>query len=462
MIFDHTTDPLRVWQYAERYLGVGTRGYSSFSGHLDISERHHPQLGADRFTVATFRVPYERGGFLGNAVESTIAKLYRGGEAFLLPVHPDTLAHPGLGGRDALRERGPDLTVVPSANARTVFVERIGGEPVEPHFVKLHYPRRLSRFTRRLRRPIISVQLWVAEELLAIGLPVLPEVAAGVLGDDPEEAWGFLLREACLRSGPPAGPRGPLRSVGPEGPGGSVGPVAWGSPMDPVGLGGPGGADGLAGLAGGPAFGADPPPYTVPLFALYGQDFRRPGDPVLMAQLIARSGEDPAGWLARRVVAPMVGLWVQAVSRTGCVPEPHGQNTLFAFAADARRTAILYRDCGIYIDPQVRRDRGLDRELPPVNVISRDIHQPRERVFSLTYDSFMGHHALGRLAQVAAGTLGVDPAELRRAAREAFAAYGGAAVPLPGSVYYYEDRLNPDGGWDLVDTGERPAWRAGR
>src|SRR5215475_705806 len=81
---------------------------------------------------------------------------------------------------DLQHEPGPTLTVVPSANVRTVFVVRHGSSPVVPHFVKLHYPRRLSRFTRRLRRPIISVQLWVAAELLRVGTPVLPEVGAGV------------------------------------------------------------------------------------------------------------------------------------------------------------------------------------------------------------------------------------------------------------------------------------------
>src|SRR5690606_15434663 len=207
-------------------------------------------------------------------------------------------------------------------------VEQIGGQPVEPHFVKLHYPRRLSRFTRRLRLPIISVQLWVAEELTAAGLPVLPEVAGGVLGADPAEAWGFLIREARPRGSGAAAAR-----------------------------------------------------FAVPLVALSGQDVRQPGDPPLMAQLAARSGEDPGAWLAERVVVPMVRLWLHAVSATGCVPEPHGQNTLFAFDPDGRRTAILYRDCGIYVDPATRAELGMTRALPPVNVISRDVRQPREHVF---------------------------------------------------------------------------------
>src|SRR5690606_10929210 len=233
----------------------------------------------------------------------------------------------------------------------------------------------------------------------------------------PAEAWVFLIREPRPRAH--ASGRDPART--------SV-PAASGTPR-----------------------------FTVPLFALYGRDVREPGDPPLMAQLIARSGEDPAGWLARRVVAPMVRLWLHAVTTTGCVPEPHGQNTLVAFDPDGRRTAIVYRDCGVYVDPAIRAERGLTRGLPPVNVISRDVRQPRERVFSLTYDSFMGHHALDRLAQVAADTLDVDPERLRQAARETFAA--GPEVTLPPTVHYYEDRLHGNGRGNLVDTGEPPARR---
>ena len=99
---------------------------------------------------------------------------------------------------------GPAITVVPSANVRTVFVTAIDGGRVEPHFLKLHYPRRLSRFTRRLRRPIIGLQLWVADELARIGAPVLPEVAGGVLGDDARQAWGYLVREWPAGSATPA------------------------------------------------------------------------------------------------------------------------------------------------------------------------------------------------------------------------------------------------------------------
>src|SRR5690606_11084008 len=267
-------DPATTWRYAERYLGGGTRTYSPYAGDLEISPEYHPQRGAERLTVPTFRVP--AGGWLTNSIASPLPELYRDGDTTLLPVHPAALRVPDLYRRADLTAAGPPLEVVRSGNARTVFVERLDGQAVPPPFVKLHYPRRLSRFTRRLRRPVIELQLWVADELFRAGTPFLPEVAGGVLGEDPEQAWGFVIREAQVRVGRPL-------------------------------------------------------PYTVPVFALYGVDVRAPHHPTLLEQLLRRSGEDAEGWVARRLIEPMITLWCETVLRTGCALEPHGQNALFQF-----------------------------------------------------------------------------------------------------------------------------------
>jgi hypothetical protein len=400
---DH--DPATTWQYAERYLGSGTRTYSRFAADLEIATEFHPQYGAPRFTVPTFRVPLGDGGWLTNRIASALPALYRDGEdAMHLPVHPETLQVPDLYRAEVLRAvaPGPPLSVVPSANARTVFVERSGGRSVVPHFLKLHYPRRLSRFTRRLRQPVIELQLWVADELARIGAPFLPEVAGGVIGDDPAQAWGFLIREAVV--------------------------------------------PGSASL-----------PYTVPLFALYGRDLRATADPTLLEQLVVESGEKAEEWVTRRLLEPIIALWCDVLLRTGCAIEPHGQNALFQFTGDGRTTRIAYRDCAVYVDPELRSRQGLTGSLPPRNVISRDVRRPRAHVLSLVYDCFLGSHALAYVARLAEDRFGVHPDSLHRAARDAFAAP--ARELLPATVHYYDDRLHPDGGWELVDTGAAPQWR---
>jgi hypothetical protein len=402
VLLRNVTDPVACWQYAERYLGVGTRTYSSFAGDLDIDPAYHPQLGRRSFTLPSFAVPDTAGEYRTNAVPSPLHPLYRRGESFVLPVHPDALSAVG----PVEYPPGPVLEVVPSANARTVFVERIDGVPVPPHFVKLHYPKRLSRFTRKLRRPVIELQLWVADELVRAGLPVLPEVGGGYV--EPG-GWGFLVRSATFSGSGAAGP--------------------------------PGGR------------------YTVPLFALYGHDYHAPGDPTLLEQLVMAAGEPPARYVAERIVEPMVRLWVRGVRRTGCPLETHGQNTLFSFSPDGTETRIGYRDSAVYVDAPLRASLGLTRALPPANVIPRDVPMAPEEVFSLTYDSFMGHHALDYVAALAAARFGVSEHRLHEAARAAFADESGGRIALPATTFYYDDTLHDDGDWKLVDTGVAPTWR---
>jgi siderophore synthetase component len=196
----------------------------------------------------------------------------------------------------------------------------------------------------------------------------------------------------------------------------------------------------------------------VPLFALYGRDVRAPGDPTLLEQLVERSGEDPEHWVARRLIEPLVSLWCDVLLRTGCAVELHGQNALLRFSLDPPDTRVAMRDCAIYVDPALRGELGL-AGLPPRNVISRDVDKPREQVFSMVYDAFLGSHTLSYLARLLGDRFGVDPAGLQRHARKVLAGWPGVAGLLPPTVYYYADRLPDDGRWELVDTGQPPLWR---
>jgi hypothetical protein len=411
MILDEVSTDIDIWPYAERFLGQGTRTYSQYSADMQVADAFHPQRGRPTFDLPTFWIPDDAGSYLTNGIDSHLHATYRVGERFMLPVHPQTLATFDREALAALRrhEPGPAVTVIASANVRTVFVTRIEGRPVERHFLKLHYPLRLSRFTRRLRRPIIGLQLWVADELSRIGVPFLPEVGGGVFGHDTREAWGYLLREREVR-------------------------------------------------------GQKTPRHTVPLFALYGTDVRSPKDPTLVEQLMVRSGQAPARFLIDRIVRPIVRLWLRAATQVGCALEMHGQNALFGFSDDLSddiaSTSIMYRDCGVYVDPVIRAARGLPGGLPPVNVIGRDVGWPSEEIFSLAYDSFLGHHALGSLARVAADVFGVRETALQDAARAEFHRYGEEASSLLApTVHYYDDHIYGDGDWKLLDTGATPVWR---
>ncbi|MGW7052968.1 ferric iron reductase [Streptomyces sp. NPDC054887] len=404
MRLEDLDDPVRVWHYAERYLGEGTRAYSRFANDADVSAACHPQRGAGSFTLPSFLVPDGHGELLTNDIVSTLPAFYHATGHLVLPVHPDTLSFEGLAGRTELLgcEAGPRLEVVPLANTRTVSVLAVGGQPAGGHLLKLHYPRRLSRFTRQQRREELELQLWVAEQLAVAGVPLLTDVCAGVFGSG-SEAWGFVVREP-------------------------------------------------------PVLSATPERFTVPLFALYGQDLHAPGDRSLLEQLVAAAGEAAGDYITERIVRPMVRLWTRTLLATGCALELHGQNTLVSFTRNGRSLEILYRDCEIHTDPQIRNRKGLPGPLPPASVISRDVPFAAAVVFSLTYDSFMGH-ALDHLAALAHERLGVTPADLHEAARHTFRNSGMEEGLLPPTVHYYGDAFYTGDHFQLVDTGHPPRWR---
>ncbi|MEU5757105.1 IucA/IucC family C-terminal-domain containing protein [Streptomyces sp. NPDC047829] len=278
----------------------------------------------------------------------------------------------------------------------------MGGKPATPHLLKLHYPRRLSR---QQHREELELQLWVAEQLTAADVPLLVDVCAGLLGSG-NGAWGFLIREP-------------------------------------------------------PALSAAPDRFTVPLFALYGQDLHAPHDRSLLEQLVAAAGEPAGDYLTERVVAPMIRLWAHALLATGCALELHGQNTLVSFTRDGRNVELLYPDCEIHTDPALRARQGLHGHLPPASVITRDVPFSAGAVFSLTYDGFMGC-AKDQLAALAHEQLGVAPGALYEAAGHTFRTTGMEEDLLPPTVHYYGDATYAGDHFHLVDTGRPPRWRATR
>jgi hypothetical protein len=395
--------------YAERYLGGGTRTYSSFSDFIDVSPACHPQSGSDTFPLQTFWIEGDSGLWLKSRLTFDHIHHYYDGRRFLLPVHPDALSCDALLYRNILQAAapGPLMRVSPAANVRTVFVHSMGDRPVAPHWLKLHYPRRLSRFTRRLRQRIIELELWVSDELHRVSVPTLAEVAGGVIGADPAERWGFLLREAT--------PRHEALPPGSE---------------------------------------------FFPCFALYGTDHFEPARPPLLAQLIERSGEPAEAFLIKRILEPLITMWIKALRSAGLILETHGQNTLFAYHQPSGRSAVIYRDCALYVVPELRRREGLPLDYPAKNILGLDVEHPAPQMLSLVYDRFMGNHFLAYVARIAEERFHLPADRLKQAAREIFrASIGDLASLFPAREYYYSDRLLPNNKWELVDTGRDPAWR---
>ncbi len=95
--------------------------------------------------------------------------------------------------------RAEPIRVVPTASTRTVLtteVTEITGN-VPAHFIKLHYPRRISRFNRRLRRKNIRNSIEATKDVAHVKLErfaYLPDTLGFTYGNGGNP-WGFLLRE---------------------------------------------------------------------------------------------------------------------------------------------------------------------------------------------------------------------------------------------------------------------------
>jgi hypothetical protein len=400
MLFQKSANPLQVWQYAERYLCAGSRQYSSFSHETSVTPNYQPCGATPSYFLCSFWLENVLGEYHVNVPGSDLHELYGEPGRFIFLVHPDVLSMSDVHLRRYLDrcKPGPTVEVIPSASSRTVFVEKINGKRVRAHFVKLHYPRRISRFSRPLYISDLRLQFWVTNRLAKTGIPILPDVGGGMLGSDPDLGWGYMVRDI------------PEATVGPR-------------------------------------------TFTFPLFSLYGRDIHAPNDPTLLEQLLV--GRDAFGAIVE-LITGIISLYIKAVLEGGCLVEPHGQNILVKFSADDNSWTVLYRDGGIYVDGSRLSDLT---NRPSDDVIGRDTDLAIDQVLSLTYDSFLGHHALSYLNRAASESIGISENALREEAKRIFHELGGSQLNLPPSIFYFDDKLYDGEEFTLIDTRMKPTWR---
>jgi hypothetical protein len=404
MILRATDDPAVAWEEAERYVTGGSRTYSPFSQILEVDRAYHPEYGDSSFALESFWIQGGSGVYRKGNLPSRLHDIYHRDDRFLFVVHPQIAAMPDLFARDILQssQRGPRVEVIPSANARTVFVKRIGQEDVPPHFLKLHFPRRISRFLRTLELRDIDHQLWTTSRLHQCGICVLPDVGGAVVGMQNHKRWGFLLRESV--------------------------PVNCTTRFR----------------------------FTLPLFALYSSDVRNPHEPLLLRQLLEGAAFGGAE-LLESIVRGLVGNWISALSNAGCFLESHGQNSLLLFSLPLENCTIAYRDTDVYVDASNLAPPTCG--LPLAKGIGKDKELPREQLMSLTYDTFLGHHLLSYLGRAAADSLGLKQSYLSDMTRSVFKEFGGRSLHLPGTTYRLANKLTSNSTIRLVNTSEKPEWR---
>jgi len=300
--------------------------------------------------------------------------------------------------------RGESIQVAATASTRTVFaIPRAGDVP--PHFIKLHLPRNISRFNRRLRRKNICNSVAVTRDLAHFQFDkfaYLPDVLGFTFGEE-DIAWGFLVREAAPR---------PFR--------------------------------GTARL--------------IPCFALYGRDLRNPADPPILVQLIERLGADPESFVTEQIMVPIVECWARVVRERGILLESHVQNTLLELDEDFRPARIVHRDFDVWVDPEIRKRAGLDS---PFWRVGLDSGRSTEQHYSLVYDHFIGREFFAYLAAVVRRYCSVDEASIRRRVKEvlhrSFPEY--ESVFPRHTTFYFSNEPDREGEMTLVDAHQQPEWR---
>lgn len=393
--------------YLERYVNAGTRTYSAVAAVNEVRLRFQPGSRELCFLLPEFVVPRGEVHVFEDAPPPSLRSRYVGKTECWFPVHPEIVNDPGVPYLSDIQAHPSrrTLCVSPMASTRTVYA--FGDSNIPAHYLKLHLPRQISRFYRFMRYVTVEFCVAISEDLRNLAherFAYLPESLAMAVGDRAN-GWGVVVRETEPR--PKAG---------------------------------------------------DQRAY-IPFFALYGKDVRHPTDPSLLAQLIEAGRADAVEYAYTHLIEPLITTWCHAVRQRGIVFSAHAENVLLEIDAELQPTRIVHRDLDVDVDPLIRGRRGIQTDFHK-NRIDIDVKASRAAVYSLNYDSFMGHHLFDYLARKLQQVYACDPEALRAMARASFhRSFPEAGEFFPETVHYYENRIGRGNPIPLIDTGKKPAWR---
>jgi len=392
--------------YMERYVDEGTRTYSPFAAKSEAAPEYQPRSGRPSFELITVFAPQSQVSIFQADPQRNLLEFYVSSERVRFLIHPEIWASSGIDNLDELHalRRGEPLQVAPTASTRTVLTTETPAN-VPRHFVKLHYPRRISRFSRRLRRINIRNSVEATHDLAHVRFDkfaYLPDSLGFTYGDGGNP-WGFLVREGTPR---------PFRGAR----------------------------------------------LLVPYFALYGGDLHNPEDRPLLVQMIERLGAEPQSFVIDEIMIPVLDCWAKVVRERGILLESHAQNLLLEIDSDFRPRRVVHRDFDVWSDAEARKQAGL--EVLDAS-FGTDTPYPREQHYSLVYDHFIGRELFDYLLGVLTRYYSAKEYVVRGRVAEAFHRnFPDADDFLPGdTTYYFSNELLPGNEFKLVDTKRAPEWR---
>src|SRR5207302_1554852 len=112
--------------------------------------------------------------------------------------------------------------------------------------------------------------------------------------------------------------------------------------------------------------------------------------------------------------------------------------------AALRPCRVVHRDFDVWVDPEVRSAAGLETPFQR-SQIGADAAHPREQMYSLVYDSFVGMELFDYLLRVLEQFYRVDGRVVQRRVREAFQRHFPEADRIfpAGTTFYFSDETLP-------------------
>ena len=397
--------------YLERYRNEGTRTYSAHAGYTEAQQSYRPDSENTTFTLPVYELPRDQMRVFTANPPAELNHTYLSSDTVLLCIHPQVLQQQpdDIYVKQTLSigtARG-GITVSPSSSTRTLYVH----DTQNPHALKVHFPFRISRYHRRMRKEVVEQAIVVSLELeqgvgqlddrFAFLREVIGVVHKNLQPDSPRgENWGYLIRDLL------------------------------------------------------PFPAADADCSLIPGFSLYGTDFFDPTTPPLLFELMAN--KDPKEFVVGEIMIPIIRHWVGCFQRFGYLLEPHGQNVLLEVDPDLKITRFVHRDLSIGIDMRRRRELGLpDENLNNYNRMENDVFH------SIVYDKFMGGHFFDRIVALCRQKYPkLTKEDFCRPCREEF----GRIFPdhqkyFPKTIQYFSEERDRFGKPLYQDTGRAPEWR---
>ncbi len=366
-----------------------------------MAEKYRPQSKNSYFSVPTYWIDAELPSnfSLSNSIKTNaIASHYSSLEKFLLPVHPGAVDFFPGGVKEELskKEEGPTLVASPTSSTRTVYIHENELFGTDGHFLKLHFPGRISRFGRELTPGDVRHQLWVSDQLNSLTIPHLSELAGGYTSFSNNYAFGYLVR--------------------------SMYPESLASPDHE---------------------------HIFPLFSMYGNDALSVDHPPLILQLAKIFGESNEVFLFSRIIEPCIRLWIKIVTELGLIPEMHGQNTLMSLNVETGVSSIFLRDMDMFVDFSIRKKNNLDCSGLSQTVNEEYYLNGSERLLSLTYDGFLCNHFFEPLVSLCMKHSTINRSKLVENAKLLFTQLGGNDLPFTSDSYYFGQNILPDNSFNL-------------